>query len=210
MFIYDDQGRPQWVVMPSGSWNASFTAFTGPIYIPSGAWFAAYDASRHSVGAAVGSATLSFASAGKATLAYTINGRSGTKPIERIGFGPVDSTPVASYGDLWWGGTAQNGWGLVVNQQYRTLFLLWYTYERDGRPTWFVVSSGTWTAANVYTGSAYRASGPPWIGVPSDASRHSAQPVGSVTLTFGDIGNAVMSYTIDGVSGSNALARVPF
>jgi hypothetical protein len=210
MFIYDAQGRPQWVVMPSGSWNASFTAFTGPIYIPSGAWFAAYDASRHSVGAAVGTATLTFASAGKGTLAYTINGVSGTKAIERIGFGPVDSTPVASYGDLWWGGTAQNGWGLVVNQQYRTLFLLWYTYERDGRPTWFVVSSGTWTAANVYTGTAYRASGPPWIGVPYDASRHSVQPVGSVTVTFGDIGNAVMTYTIDGVSGGNALVRVPF
>ncbi len=210
LFIYDAQGKPLWVVMPSGSWNASFTAFTGPIYIPTGSYFAAYDASRHSGGAAVGNATLTFIDRANGTLAYTINGVSGTKAIQRILFGPLDTTPVASYGDLWWGGTAQNGWGVTINQQYRTLFCLWYTYDIAGRPTWFVVPSGSWTAANVYTGTAYRASGPPWIGVPYDASRHSLAPVGSVTFTFGDANNAVMGYTIDGVSGTNALTRVPF
>jgi hypothetical protein len=139
-----------------------------------------------------------------------VNGISGTKQITRIGFGPPDSTPVASYGDLWWGGTAQNGWGVSINQQYRTLFSLWYTYDRDGRPTWFVMPGGTWTAANTYTAAAYRASGPPWLGVPYDASRHSTAPVGTVTFTFTDAQNAAMSYTIDGVSGTNALTRVPF
>jgi hypothetical protein len=70
--------------------------------------------------------------------------------------------------------------------------------------------SGTWIAANTYTATAYRASGPRWIGVPYDASRHSLAPVGTVTLTFTDAQNAAMSYTIDGVPGTNALTRVPF
>jgi hypothetical protein len=166
--------------------------------------------SRHSVGPQVGTVTLDFASRASATLSYTVNGVSGSKQLTRIGFGPADSTPVASYGDLWWGGTAQNGWGVTINQQYRTLFSLWYTYDRDGRPTWLVMPGGTWTAANTYTATAYRASGPPWLGVPYDASRHSTVPVGTVTFTFTDAQNAAMSYTIDGVSGTNALTRVPF
>jgi hypothetical protein len=210
LFIYDDQGSPLWVVMPGGTWDATFTRFTGAVFIPSGSYFGAYDASRHSVGPQVGTVTLDFASRGSATMSYTINGQSGSKSLARIAFGPADSTPVASYGDLWWGGSAQNGWGVTLNQQYRTLFPIWYTYDRNGRATWFVMPSGTWTAANTYTATAYRASGARWIGVPYDASRHSLAPVGTVTFTFTDAQNAVMSYTIDGVTGTNALARVPF
>ena len=210
LFIYDDAGKPIWVVMPGGSWNTSFTRFSGAAYIPSGSWFAAYDASRHNIGASVGTVTFDFSDHDNATMTYVINGVSGAKTITRIGFGPQDSTPVASYADLWWGGTSQNGWGLSVNQQYRTLFPLWYTYDANGRATWFVMPGGTWTSANTYTATAYRAAGPRWIGAPYDVTQHSLAPVGSVTLTFLDGQNATMSYTIDGVSGTNTLSRVPF
>jgi len=97
-----------------------------------------------------------------------------------------------------------------VNQQYRTLFTLWYTYGPDGRPTWFVMPNGSWTAANTWSAPVYRANGAAWVGVPYDASRHSLVPVGTMTFTFPDAQNAAMSYTIDGVSGSNALTRLPF
>jgi hypothetical protein len=33
-YVYDSAGKPQWVVMPGGTWNAAFSAFTGPLYIP--------------------------------------------------------------------------------------------------------------------------------------------------------------------------------
>ena len=210
LFIYDAQGRPLWVVMPGGSWNAGFTAFSGPLYIPAGSWFAAYDVGRFSIGAPVGTATLAFNGAATATLTYTINGVAGTKAIQRMAFGVPDSTPVASYGDLWWGGTAQDGWGVVINQQYRTLFSIWYTYDRDGRATWYVIPGGSWTAANVFTGTAYRTTGPQWLGTAYDPARHTIQPAGTVTFTFHDLGAATMSYSIDGVSGSNALTRLPF
>ena len=210
LYVYDSQGRPLWVVMPSGSWDAGFTTFTGPLYIPAGSWFGAYDVTRHSTGTPVGSASIRFTGHGNGTLTYTINGSSGTKTIERVGFGPADATPMASYGDLWWGGTSQNGWGVTINQQYRTLFAIWYTYDRDGRPFWYVVPDGSWTAANVYTGVAYRTTGSPWVGLPYDAARHTIEPVGSVTFTFNGIDGAVMDYTIEGVSGSNPISRVPF
>jgi len=210
LFVYDTLGQPLWVVMPGGGWNASFTAFSGPVYIPAGSWFGSYDVRRFSVGPPVGSATITFTAASRATLAYTINGVSASKSIERLAFGVPDATPVASYGDLWWGGSSQDGWGVTINQQYRTLFSLWYTYDRDGRATWFVIPGGSWTAANVFTGTAYRPAGPAWLGVPYDVSRHAVQPVGSVTFTFSDVDAGVMTYTIDGVSGSNPIVRIPF
>jgi hypothetical protein len=209
-FVYDAQGLPLWVVMPGGSWNAGLTAFTGALYIPSGPWFGAYDASRHSVGNPVGSATITFSSTSAATLSYTINGVPGQKNISRMLYGPQDPTPVASYGDMWWGGSSQNGWGVAISQQYRTLFSVWYTYDANGRTVWFVIPSGTWTAANTFTGTAYRTTGSPWIGVPYNPSALNQVPVGTVTFTFHDRDNATMSYTVDGVTQSKAISRLPF
>ena len=210
MYIYDAQGQPLWAVMPGGTWNAGFTVFTGSLYIPSGSWFGAYDVSRFAANAPVGSATLTFTSASTATLAYTINGVSGTKAIQRQLFGVVDSIPVGAYGDLWWGGGVQNGWGVAINQQYRTLFSVWYTYDTAGRTVWYVVPGGNWTAANVFTGTAYRTTASPWAGAAFDPAVVNAQAVGSVTFTFADLNTGVMSYTIDAVSGSKPISRQPF
>jgi hypothetical protein len=209
-YIYDDQGRPQWMVMPGGTWNAGFTAITGALYVPSGSWFGAYDASRLAANASVGNATITFTGTSTATLSYTVNGVSGQKTIQRQLFGPPDSTPVATFGDLWWGGTSQNGWGVAINQQYRTLFSVWYTYDQQGRTVWYVIPGGSWTAANTFTGTAYRTTGSAWLGAPYNASALQATPVGTVTFTFHDRDNATMSYTVEGVTQSKAITRQPF
>jgi hypothetical protein len=209
-YVYDAQGRPQWMVMPGGSWNPGLTAFSGALYVPTGSWFGAYDASRLVAGASVGTATITFTSASSATLAYTVDGVSGQKTIERQPFGVPDSTPVANYGDLWWGGAAQNGWGVAINQQYRTLFAVWYTYDASGRTVWYVIPGGSWTAANTFTGTALRTTGSAWLGAPYDPAALQSQAVGTVTFTFHDRDHATMSYTVDGVTQSKAITRQPF
>ena len=210
MYIYDAQGQPVWVVMSSGSWDAGFTTYTGDLHAPTGSWFGNYDVSRLAIGNAVGQASLRFHGLDTATLTYSVNGVSGTKSITRQRFGAVDPTPVATYSDLWWGGPAQNGWGVAISQQYRTLFSVWYTYDPAGRTAWYVMPGGSWTASNVYTGTAYRTSGSPWLGGAYDPAAFNPQPVGNVTFTFNDLNNAVMSYTIEGVSGSKPIFRQPF
>jgi hypothetical protein len=210
LYVYDAQGQPQWVVMPGGSWDPAFTSFTGALYVPTGSWFGAYDPGRFSAGASVGTATITFTSATTATLAYTINGVSGQKAISRQPFGTPDTTPVATYGDLWWGGSAQNGWGVAINQQYRTLFSVWYTYDQAGRPTWYVIPGGTWTATNTFTGTAYRTTGSAWLGTPYNAGALQAAAVGTVTFTFQGRDNATMSYAVDGVTQSKPITRQPF
>ena len=210
MFVYDDAGQPVWYVMPGGSWNAANTAYTGALFQPTGSSFANYDVSGFNAGPAVGNATITFTNATTATLTYTINGKSATKSIQRQLFGPPDATPGGSYGDLWWGGAAQNGWGIAINQQYRTLFCVWYTYDANGRTIWYVIPGGKWSAANVFTGTAFRTTGSAWLGKPYDPGLFTTHAVGSVTLTFRDASNAVMAYTVNGVSGSKPLTRQPF
>jgi len=211
LFFYDATGRAQWAVMPGGTWDAGFTTYTGALYIPTGSPFSAYDASRFVAGSPVGTATLVFTGTGSARLDYTINGVSGSKTLSRQPFGPRDTTAVGSFGDLWWGGASQNGWGVTLSQQVRTLFSVWFTYDATGRTTWFVVPGGSWTAANVWSGTAYRTQAGAWAGVPWDPTRLVATPVGTVTYTFDAQGRAAtMNWSIDGASGVNALSRQPF
>jgi hypothetical protein len=117
---------------------------------------------------------------------------------------------VATYGDLWWGGAAQNGWGVAINQQYRTLFSVWYTYDASGRTVWYVIPGGTWTSANTFSGTAYRTSGSAWLGVPYDPAALVPHVVGTVTFTFHDRDSATMSYSVDGVTQSKPITRQPF
>jgi hypothetical protein len=39
LYVYDEQGRPVWYVMPGGSWDTGFTTFTGTLYQPRSAPF---------------------------------------------------------------------------------------------------------------------------------------------------------------------------
>jgi hypothetical protein len=132
------------------------------------------------------------------------------KSLARNVFGAPDSTPMASFGGLWWGGEAQNGWGITIAQQYRSLFLAWYTYDAEGRARWYFVSSGEWIAASVFRGRAYRSTSSPWLGAAYSPAAFASHDVGEVTLTFSDPSHAVMSYTIDGVTQSKPISRFLF
>ena len=210
VYAYDAAGAPTWYVVPGGAWNASHTAFTGAVYAPLGSPFYAYDASRFAVGSSVGSATFTFADANNASLDYTIAGVTGHKALSRQLFGPQDVTAPAGVGDMWWGGAGQNGWGLAVLQQYRTLFMVWFTYDAAGVPTWYVMPAGAWTDASTYEGRIYRASGSPWLGRAYDASAFRATDVGSFRLRLAGSSAATLEYAIEGRTGMLDLVRQPF
>ena len=210
LYIYDNQGHPTWLSLSGGTWDAGFTTFTGPLYSPTGSAYNAYDASRFNAGTAVGQASLRFTGLDTAVLSYTINGVGGTKNISRIIFGPPDNTPVPSVGDLWWAGDAQNGWGLTIAQQYRTLFVAWYTYDAQGKPTWFVASGGTWQSSTRYSGTAYRAAGAPWVGASFSSANVHLTEAGTFVFDFQDPSHATFTYTIDGVTQSKPVTRFLF
>jgi hypothetical protein len=209
VYAYDAEGRPIWYVMPGGTWNAAHTVFSGALYLPHGSPYDAYDVARFAVGDPVGNAALDFTDPANVGLAYTIGGVTGHKAISRQPFGPVDASAGLDVGDMWWGGPAQNGWGLALLQQYRTIFGVWFTYDASGAPTWYVMPSGTWLDANTWAGHIYRTVGSPWLGAAYDRTQLQTIDVGTFRFTFA-ADHATFDYTIDGRAGSIPIERQPF
>ena len=209
IYAYDSAGKPTWYVIPAGTWNAERTEFSGDVYVPRGSPYSAYDVSKFAPGAPVGHATFTFTTLTDATLDYTIDGVAGHKALSRQDFGPADPPAIPAFGDMYWGGVSQNGWGIAVLQQYRSLFNVWFTYDETGAPTWFVMPDGTWVDSSTYVGYMYRTTGSPWLGRPYSASALQVNRVGNFRMRLGP-GGSSFDYTIDGKSGSLSLARQPF
>jgi hypothetical protein len=130
----------------------------------------------------------------------------------RQAFGTPDAASATNYQDLWWN-PSESGWGLSINQQYRTLFAVWYAYGTNGQPVWYVMPGGSWTASNTYSGTVYRTSAAPTTfleGGTLNANTVTRTPVGSMALTFTSSTSATMGFSIDGVTGTKAIARQPF
>jgi hypothetical protein len=211
VYAYDEAGKPTWYVMPAGQWNAARTAFSGDVFLPRGTPYSAYDASRFSIGAPVGHATLTFEAADKASLDYTISGRSGHKSISRTLFGEGGASTLAGLGDMWWGGAAQNGWGFSMLQQGRELFTLWFTYDDSGAATWFAMPAGFWIDARTYRGALYRSAGSPWLGRDYDATQFRMSEIGWFVTRFNEDGTATVQYSVGGAATATLpLERIPF
>jgi hypothetical protein len=130
----------------------------------------------------------------------------------RNGFGS-GTAPMQGLGDMWWGGPAQNGWGISVIQQAGALFAVWFTYEDDGTPTWRVLPSGTWTG-NAFEGRLYTTRG----GFPFLPGSIYIYPlfdfkvldVGSARLRFNADGTAAFELNGEGLNRTMPLQRLPF
>ena len=208
LYIYDSEGKARWVVMPGGAWNSAYSTFSGPLYTPTGSHFAAYDASRFQAGAAVGQAAIEFTASNAAVLRYTIGGVTGTKAITRQAFGA--GAAFGNVSDLWWGGQAQNGWGLSLTQQGATVFGVWYTYDTEGRPTWLLMPSGSFTSSSTLSGTLYRTTGSNWLAPAYDPTRLQVNAAGTLSIDFTGANAGRLRYAVDGVQASVDIMRQPF
>ena len=209
LYVYDASGKPTWFVMPGGSWDSTGLAYRGSLYEPAGSPYYAYDAAKFAAGNAIGTIAIEFQDANNAVLDYTIDGVAGTKSVTREIFANGPATG-ADHSDLWWGGASQNGWGITVLQQATTLFAVWYTYDSNGKPLWYVMPGGAWNpAGDTYSGTLYRTTGAPWLGASYDPSKLDVITAGTYSFRFSGDG-ATFTYTADGHSGSIPLVREPF
>ncbi len=197
IYVYDDAGKPTWYVMPGGTWNSNFTTFSGPIYQPTSAPLNNYNPAQFVAGASPGNVTIAFTSNSTATLQYTIGGISGQKAIQRQEFG--SGTSPLNVGDMWWGGSAQDGWGISIVQRTGILFGAWYTYGPDGKVAWYVLPSGMWVGTT-YSGPFYSTTGSPWLGATYNPNQLAVTAAGTMTLNFSSATSATMTYTFTGGS----------
>ena len=119
-----------------------------------------------------------------------------------------------NYSDIWWNPN-ESGWGLTIADHETQIFAVWYTYNADGRPTWFVIPGGTFSQdRRIFTGTVYQTRGPCYRNATFDPGQVTATPVGSATIDFAptdlQAGWARFSGTIGGTSWSKAITRQPF
>ena len=203
-FVYDAAGKPTWIVMSDGTWDAAHTTWSGQFYQMHGAPFANYNPGALKAGAA-GGASLAFTGPEGATLSFTPPGGTMTKSLSRYVFSP-DSAP-GPYAGLWWGGASQDGWGLSVSQQGDTVFATWYTYDANGEPQWFYMTAAR-NAAGHYAGPLYRTSGAPWMGVAAyDGSKTHSIAAGTLDLVFKDGQSGTMTATVGSTTIIQAIQR---
>jgi hypothetical protein len=94
--------------------------------------------------------------------------------------------------------------------QGETLFATWFTYDAQGNGLWLVMSNGTRTGANSYSGPLYQTTGSGFNEVPYVPSKFVTASVGTAMFTFNDADNGVFTYTVNGVSGSKPITRQLF
>jgi hypothetical protein len=85
MYTYDTSGRPEWFVLPGGTWTSS-TRFGGTWYRVTGpAYNRSFDPSQVKV-TPVGTAEVDFTDGSHGTLSFTVNGVVVTHSIQRQPF----------------------------------------------------------------------------------------------------------------------------
>jgi len=117
--------------------------------------------------------------------------------------------PLVNYTDHWWN-SLESGWGLSIMQHPSDrLFAVWFVYNQTGQPVWYTLQPGTWTGPTIYTGLVYKTTGP-YYGGPFDPRQVGITQVGTATLSFTDSNSGTFSYTVEGVTGSKSITRLPF
>jgi len=117
-------------------------------------------------------------------------------------------TTISPMTGLWWNQN-EPGWGVGLTQQYGVIFATLYTYDFEGRPTWYVASNCV-VEADGCTGDLYAVAGGSPLTIPWNGANKIVITVGTINFAFTDTNTGTMNYTINGVAGSRAITRQIF
>lgn len=117
----------------------------------------------------------------------------------------TSSVLATNYQDLWWQ-PAESGWGINITHQHDIIFATWFVYNGDRTPLWFSMSRGEKINANTYAGPLFITNGPGFSG-PFNPTEVTRLQVGNANLIFTDEKNAILSYTVNGLSVTKNITR---
>ncbi|HVF63010.1 MAG TPA: hypothetical protein VNE58_03340 [Casimicrobiaceae bacterium] len=108
------------------------------------------------------------------------------------------------YTDTWWT-PAEGGWGVTLTQQRDTIYVTFYVYGPDGRPTWYAALLSRDGTAERFVGQLHRTTGTffgaPWTGF-------TLAPAGSATFTATSSTSGTLTYTAEGSSVTKTIERI--
>lgn len=206
-YTYDQVGQPVWYVMSECPMNGR--SCSGEIYRVSGGTppTQAWNGSKKVV-SRVGSGTLTFADANSGSFVFDIDGVAGSKQIERQIFATGNTAPATDYTDLWWNEN-ESGWGVALTRQNDMAFAVLYSFDSNGKATWYVASSCP-VVGNACAGELYQVTGGTALTSTWNGAAKAVTKVGTVSFSFFDANRASMTYTINGVAGSRNITRQGF
>ena len=119
------------------------------------------------------------------------------------------TTATVNYNDLWWD-PSESGWGVNIAQQGSTLFLTFFIYGADSKPTWVTgqlsKTGYSMVGEPIFTGDIVVTTGP-YYGGPFNESSVTRRRAGTASFSPADAVSGTLTYTIDGVSVSKAVVR---
>ena len=114
------------------------------------------------------------------------------------------TTATSNHTSLWWGGEAQSGWGVNVNQQGNTIFATMFNYEAAGlgnqNSGMWLVSTGTRLgAADSFSGDLLRVNGPAFNATPfTPITTANTTRVGNMRFDFTGVNSGTLTYDVIG------------
>jgi hypothetical protein len=98
--------------------------------------------------------------------------------------------------DMWWGGDAENGWGISLIQHDHRMFVVVFAYDKTGAPTWFVVPDAKWEFGDglVLHGTLYSPTGTAYSAF-QPGSVVAGASVGTLDLIFTSATHAASTFT---------------
>ncbi len=127
-YTYNTDSTPTWYLatapLTGGTWTATLNKYH-------------WDGSS-ATPTPVGTVTVNFSTRTQATFSWTLNGQSGSEPIER--FVLNDQIPPSNYTGLWYN-SAEPGYGYSIDTQGNAEAIVAYFYDNQGQPRWALTSS---------------------------------------------------------------------
>ena len=113
--------------------------------------------------------------------------------------------------DLWFP-PAEGGWGLNLVEQGDNAFGTLFVYDAQNRPRWYSASqlkASYQGARPSWSGNLEESTGP-YFGLPFNASSVVRRVVGTLSLQVTEQGDALLAYTVDGVTVVKRVSRFAF
>lgn len=128
--------------------------------------------------------------------------------IVLVSAGVRAATNTSDITDMWWN-PAESGWGVNIVQQNDTAFVTFFVYDNTQTAIWYtsdVHFRGSSGGAFVWTGNLYATKGP-WFGGRFSSSNVTARAAGTVSLTFTNLSQGTLTYSVDGVTVTKQIER---
>lgn len=218
-FTYDSDGEPTWF-LAAGAFPQADGSYTGDLFRFTGAPFDRIQGPAITSETQIGNIRLAFGDDDSLEFEYEVGSLPAQqKQLSRFPFGdrtlacrpsPTPSRAAASnYSDMWYD-PASSGWGLFINQVDQTLVAIWYTYDSDGEPVFFVITASPEAPSqNRFSGIVYRQpDGTPFSEINDMEPSGEAIEIGTASFEFSDGENGSFRYTIGSVEQSKPITRL--